>query len=64
MMIITILFCVTALFGFLETAYFGFNWESQSRAETICDNIFLTMVGLVIAAQFVKVFFTLKEGGL
>ena len=59
---INILFCIVALFGFLETAYFGFNWVSKSRAETICDNIFLTMVGLVIAAQFIKVFFTLKEG--
>jgi len=35
---------IAMIFQFIHTAYFGFNWESESRAEKVCDNIFIFMM--------------------
>lgn len=41
------------VFCFLETAYFGYNWTSQSPAETICDTLalLLSICGVVLVCK-------------
>jgi len=38
-----LLIIISAVFGFLETHYFGGNWTPQSIAEYICDGLSLSI---------------------
>lgn len=38
-------------FGFVETAYFGWNMTPQSDAEIICDGIVFVLVALSFVAR-------------
>ena len=46
----------TLIFGLAYSAYFGFNWKAQSKAEEVCDGIFF--IHMIVGAFL----FGLEEG--
>lgn len=39
----TVIWITSAIFGWLETAHYGWNWSAGSDAEMICDGIAMVM---------------------
>lgn len=44
-------FFLSLIFGWMETAYFGWNFTPQSDAELICDGITLLLFALSFVAK-------------